>query len=129
MSATTTETQELLHDYDIHLSSGTPETSSINTPSSVNSGSRFRSPRDAPRVQVDNPPNWTNDYRQTPPYRPANRGLDISQRPWGTNPAEQFFIVHMFEGVCLQATGNWLWRKTIGRYNESLWRAQVGGEF
>ncbi|KAK7409681.1 hypothetical protein QQX98_008124 [Neonectria punicea] len=118
MSATAVETQELLHDYDIHLTTSRPENEPI-TPQS----------RDSPRVQVDNPPNWTNDYRQTPPYRPANRGLDLSQRPWGTSPIEQGFIVHMFEGVLLQATGNWLWRKTIGRFNESLWRFQVGGEF
>ncbi|KAF7546179.1 hypothetical protein G7Z17_g8616 [Cylindrodendrum hubeiense] len=123
MSATVTETQELLHDYDIHLTTSSQEVNSIA------SADRFSSPNDAPRVQVQNPPNWTNDYRQTPPYRPANRGLDISQRPWGTNPIEQGFIFHMFEGVLIQATGNWLWRKTIGRYNESIWRAQVGGEF
>ncbi|KAH7008054.1 hypothetical protein EDB80DRAFT_892535 [Ilyonectria destructans] len=123
MSATATETRELLHDYDIHLTAGNPEVNSLS------STDRFRNSGDAPRVQVENPPNWRNDYRQTPPYRPANRGLDISQRPWGTNPIEQGFIIHMFEGVVIQATANWLWRKTIGRYNDSLWRAQVGGEF
>lgn len=60
---------------------------------------------DAPRPFAENPSDWTNDWRQTPPYRPINRGLNRELRPWGTSVAEQGFILHMFEGVLLQAVG------------------------
>ena len=100
MSTTATQTraqQELLHDYDIHLTTSVApaSTSFPHAPPS----------RDAPRPLAENPVGWTDDWRQTPPYRPVNRGLDRELRPWGTNPVEQGFIVHMFEGVLLQAVG------------------------
>lgn len=112
----TTATQELLHDYDIHLTTSVPSSSSSSSPpqssppiSLPNSIATIfpNSPpaNDAPRPFAENPSDWTNDWRQTPPYRPINRGLNRELRPWGTSVAEQGFILHMFEGVLLQAVG------------------------
>lgn len=38
-----------------------------------------------------------------PAYRPANRELDLNDRPAGTNPAEFVFIQSMLHGVWLNA--------------------------
>ncbi|CAM1508471.1 Fc.00g053190.m01.CDS01 [Cosmosporella sp. VM-42] len=93
MSTTTTQTpttQDFLHDYDIHLT-GREDISHRNEP------------QDAPRPEVVNPPDWPDHYRQTPPYRPINRGIDQSQRPWGSDRVESGVVMAMFGGVWIQS--------------------------
>lgn len=53
----------------------------------------------AAETTVSNPPDWPDDYRGMPPYRPINTGLDLSTRPWGGNPVGDAFVFTMFTGV------------------------------
>lgn len=98
MSATTTDNPisttlyraaqaDHLHDYEIRL------TSDGETPASPNTDNR-------PSIStVPNPPGWDDEHRGVPPYRPINRNLDFSQRPWGGNPVGHAFVFTMFTGV------------------------------
>ncbi|KAJ2901686.1 hypothetical protein MKZ38_001556 [Zalerion maritima] len=76
-----------------------------------------------------NPPNWPDNRRQIPPYRPINRNLDMSLRPFGSNPPETAFVANMFLGVWVLATTNWTWNHTVGRVNKKWFTYQVGSEF
>jgi hypothetical protein len=94
MTTTVTETsQEHLRDYDIHLSSR-----SGSTGTSLPAGGRSLA---SPPV-VENPPNWYDQHRQVPPFRPVNRSLDRASRPYGSNPVESAFVFHMMHGVWLR---------------------------
>lgn len=101
MSATTTDNQvsttlqrtiqasSHLQDYEVRLSGDNVSQAPPNTDNV---------PRASPS-QSSNPPNWDNDHRGVPPYRPINRELDRSQRPLGGNPVGDAFVFTMFTGV------------------------------
>lgn len=93
-----------LRDYDVHLTSD----EAITAPASAPAPAVFPATnnRDAPRAQVSNPPDWPNDHRGMPPYRPINTGLDMSTRPWNGNPVGDAFVVTMFTGVFTIAVSN-----------------------
>lgn len=56
------------------------------------------------RAPAENPRDWPDDYRQVPPYRPVNTGLDREQRPLtGGGVVPNAFVFHMFLGVWVQA--------------------------
>ncbi|CAJ2507694.1 Uu.00g088800.m01.CDS01 [Anthostomella pinea] len=85
--------------------------------------------RDREAPEADNPPDWPTDERRgMPRYRPINYELDTAQRPWGANPIGTAFVATMFTGVWIQATASWVWRKTGGRFNDTYFRYQIGGE-
>ncbi|WYZ38997.1 hypothetical protein EsH8_III_000911 [Colletotrichum jinshuiense] len=112
---TTTIQQDYLHDYQIRLSGGVEEAFS-------------RSNEDSPPPAAENPPDWYDQHRQVPPYRPVNRNLDIADRPWGSNGVESAFVFVMLNGCWLKGMANWFWRSTGGKVNENYFRAKVGGE-
>lgn len=82
-----------LRDYQVHLTT-------------TNHDNRVASPAAAAETTVSNPPDWPDDYRGMPPYRPINTGLDLSTRPWGGNPVEHAFVFTMFTGVWTVAVSN-----------------------
>lgn len=86
---TTTIQQDYLHDYQIRLSGGVEEAFS-------------RSNEDSPPPAAENPPDWYDQHRQVPPYRPVNRNLDIADRPWGSNGVESAFVFVMLNGCWLK---------------------------
>ncbi|KAI0471637.1 hypothetical protein GGR56DRAFT_677527 [Xylariaceae sp. FL0804] len=89
-----------------------------------------------PGDDVANPAGWpttADDRRGVPRYRPINRELDLSQRPWGGSAPETAFVTVMFTGVWIEAfarfqTASWLWRNTGGRFNDTYFRYKIGGE-
>ncbi|KAJ4388996.1 hypothetical protein N0V93_006458 [Gnomoniopsis smithogilvyi] len=127
MSATTTDNPisttlhraahaDHLQDYEVHLNSDGA------TPAPPNTDNRPSAP------SASNPEGWYDEHRGVPPYRPINRNLDLSQRPWGGNPVGDAFVFTMFTGVFTVANLNWLWRNTGGRVNDRIFRYKVGGE-
>lgn len=76
-----------LRDYEVHL------TSDGTTPAEPNTDNRPSPPA------VSSLPGWDDGHRGVPPYRPINRNLDMSQRPWGGNPVGDAFVLTMFTGV------------------------------
>lgn len=76
-----------LRDYQVHVTNhdhGATTSSSSSPPTATT---------------VSNPPDWPDDYRGMPPYRPINTGLDLASRPWGGNPVGDAFVMTMFTGV------------------------------
>ncbi|KAK3325682.1 hypothetical protein B0H66DRAFT_599832 [Apodospora peruviana] len=127
MATATTRTNSYhshLDDYTIHLtgssSSSGPSTRQQQSP--LLPGEHQESPATA------NPGWWQTEYRQVPPYRPINMNLDRASRPWGSNRVESLFVFTMFQGVWLKSTIAWLWRKTVGRFNERVFESKIGGE-
>ena len=101
MSVTTTynpastELHRTLNDYQLHLTGVSQE----------HDLSAGRAPQ-TKRVIKDGasqPPNWPQNYRDVPPYRPINRHLDWAERPSGSNPIEVAFVTSMLHGVWLNA--------------------------
>ncbi len=94
MSVTTTSTattnvaaplRVVLADYELHKSeppAGGKPSSSLQRP-------------------TQNPPDWPQDHRRMPPYRPVNRNLDRSQIMVYNNGGEHAFIQTMFFGIRL----------------------------
>ncbi|KAK6834883.1 hypothetical protein PG990_000306 [Apiospora arundinis] len=80
-------------------------------------------------VDVENPADWDTEHRGVPRYRPINYNLNREVRPWGSNPIETAFVLHMFHGVWLTAFTRWAWSKTAGRFNNTYFRWKVGGEY
>lgn len=104
MSVTTTDNpittsiqQDYLQDYNIRLtgSSDSVEATELH-PAPPNTDN-------LPLHNVENPPDWDDQHRDVPPYRPVNRNLDREQRPWGSNPIESAFVFHMLHGVWLNS--------------------------
>ncbi|KAJ5609993.1 hypothetical protein N7510_006712 [Penicillium lagena] len=114
MSATATTTQSLsiLADYEVHHSSVEQHHATVNlAPSSTQ------------------PADWPSHHRRMPAYRPANRNLDLIERPAGSNGAEYVFIQVMLHGVWLNASAARFWRFTGGRISDKLFHYEVGGEW
>ncbi|GAK65690.1 uncharacterized protein PAN0_009d3908 [Moesziomyces antarcticus] len=69
----------------------------------------------------DTSPQWTNpaswpEQRGTPAYRPIDRNLDHSRRPWANTVPETIFTVTMI-GLGVQTIGlaNTIFRNTVGK--------------
>ncbi|KAF4624950.1 hypothetical protein G7Y89_g13221 [Cudoniella acicularis] len=104
MSQTTTmtadptrlEIQGVLQDYNIRLT-GTPEESDSTAAAALPLLDRV--------PEANNPwPNWPDNYREVPLYRPINRNLDFNERPGGRFAMERIFIATMLHGVWVNAT-------------------------
>lgn len=93
---------QVLQDYTIRL------TSAADIPSQPSS------PDASPAEPFQNPPGWHDEHRQVPPYRPINRNLDRSLRPWGSDGPETAFVMNMFTGVWVIAVGHFLPLSGIG---------------
>lgn len=90
---TTTELQNVLADYKIHLTGDNPS----NQTSSSSSRNETRT--------VENPAGWPRDHRRVPDYRPIDRNRGAEERPNGSNGFERGFLTIMFTGVVLNAVG------------------------
>ncbi|SPQ25603.1 f35f82bb-a9be-49ac-9662-b21cff21475a [Thermothielavioides terrestris] len=75
-----------------------------------------------------NPPDWDTTHRRVPPFRPINRDRDQSEVRVYNNRAEQIFIGVMFTGVYLNSTAAQVWRATVGRWNDRIFKYGIGGE-
>lgn len=87
-TTTTTTSLSVLADYEVHHS-GAEDALALNQSS---------------QPQQNSQPTWPTHHRRMPAYRPANRELDLTQRPAGNgHPAEFAFIQIMLHGVWLNA--------------------------
>ncbi|KAK4149412.1 hypothetical protein C8A00DRAFT_46977 [Chaetomidium leptoderma] len=124
-STTTTQTQtrtqqNVLRDYEVHHSA-----------SSTRATGPLSQTATAPRPQAEaplNPPDWDTTHRRVPLYRPIDRDRDQSEIRVYNNNIEQVFVGTMFTGVLINATTAKLWRGTVGRLNEGLFKYAIGGE-
>ncbi|KAI1342619.1 hypothetical protein F5Y15DRAFT_373354 [Xylariaceae sp. FL0016] len=72
-------------------------------------------------ADVENPAHWPTDERRgVPRYRPINRHLDLSQRPWGGDPVGTAFVATMFTGVFLEAVSSFF-LLLVSRMRGVLW--------
>jgi hypothetical protein len=88
---TTSELENVLQNYKIHL------TGQSSTTSSSSQEPQMRA------ISSQNPPNWPVDYRRVPDYRPVDTTRDVEGRPNGNNGLERGFLTVMFTGVFLNA--------------------------
>ncbi|KAF1352586.1 hypothetical protein BDV97DRAFT_150347 [Delphinella strobiligena] len=121
MSVTVTENRatysfaRTLADYDIHHTAGAEY-----EPQELNE-------RPDPRGTGHNPPDWPDDYRHVPPYRPIDHEIDHAYRNTYTNGIEHTFIWNMMRGI--QIAANRMWRATGGKINDTYFRFPLGGEY
>ncbi|KAK3685687.1 hypothetical protein B0T22DRAFT_226296 [Podospora appendiculata] len=133
-AATRTEQQQIhhhLHDYSIQLTGDEETAGTLQTQQRSPSPEVITTDNNSTIVgppPSENPPGWTDNYRQVPPHRPINTQLDREQRPWGSNGVESAFVFTMFQGVRLKSTLAWLWNTTGGRFDDMAFRAKIGGE-
>ncbi|KAH6717823.1 hypothetical protein BKA61DRAFT_292597 [Leptodontidium sp. MPI-SDFR-AT-0119] len=126
MSTTTTDNpitlslQQTLNDYELHFT-GTDE----NTRNEIIP----RNPRSDSELVAQNPPSWPRNYHRVPNRRPINHDLRFSDRPGGSNVAEQIFITVMFTGVSLNAGVAQLWGMTGGKVFKGVCSYAIGGEW
>ncbi|CAL3967005.1 hypothetical protein PZA11_003440 [Diplocarpon coronariae] len=126
MSLTTTDNpatlslQQTLSNYDLHL------TGEDNVDPVEKSAPSSRPGREA---GAQNPSSWPQNYYRVPNHRPIDRTLNWAERPTGSNPAEQLFIIVMFAGVSLNAGMAQLWGKTGGRVFKGVLSYAIGGEW
>lgn len=80
-------------------------------------------------VGVENPPDWDTEHRGVPRYRPINYNLNREVRPWGSNPIETAFVLHMFHGVWLTAVSrSFVIRAPVfGRLTNAPWPVHTLG--
>ena len=88
-NANTIQLQHVLQDYEIRLTGAENGVPAASVPRAA--------------IRVENPPDWPQNYRRVPPYRPVDTNLDREQRPDGTSPIERVFIFTMLHGVWLNA--------------------------
>ncbi|KAK4496955.1 hypothetical protein PRZ48_011404 [Zasmidium cellare] len=116
-NARITELRHVLADYDLHHSQPSPETAAS---------------APAPNAQplsTSNPPDWETQWRRVPAYRAVEPSLIHGDRNQVNNETERNFIRVMFGGVWMQAAASWVCRKTIGRWNDQIFRIRIGGEW
>jgi hypothetical protein len=89
---------DALKDYTLHLSGATS-----NPAPPLDTEHDGEQDQHAQPSTVSNPSYWPTQHRRIPPYRPANRNLDLSERPNGSNRAELLFVTVMMNGVRLQS--------------------------
>ncbi|KAH8597356.1 hypothetical protein B0O99DRAFT_508123 [Bisporella sp. PMI_857] len=128
VQSSATQLQTVLQDYTIHLTgAGEEQKQSVTAEQQVKPEQEERLPESR---EVECPwPNWPNDYRDVPTYRPINRSLDFNERPGGRHFAERAFIYTMLHGVWLNAKASRTWNYTAGRLNKNLFRYPIGGEW
>ncbi|KAK4119838.1 hypothetical protein N657DRAFT_666463 [Parathielavia appendiculata] len=122
-STTTTPTQtrtrqSVLKDYELHHSPSSSRTVS-GSPAA---------PPPTPQAVPLNQPQWDTVHRRVPPYRPINRDRDQSDVRVYTSPIERVFIGTMFTGVLVNSTAAKVWRGTVGRWNDGVFKYAIGGE-
>lgn len=101
---TTTLHRDYLQDYNIRLTgSRTTAAQQADADAQGQGQGAPSSAENSPLPAAANPPGWYDEHRQVPPHRPINAHLSREERPWGTNPMERAFIVHMLGGVWLTA--------------------------
>ncbi|KAJ3549212.1 hypothetical protein NM208_g609 [Fusarium decemcellulare] len=120
MSTTTTQTSiarngnwqsQVLKDYELHHSQHKEDET------------RSQQTNTAPvNHQLDAP------YRRVPAYRPLNRERDQSEVRVYTSSIERAFITVMFGGLYLNAGAAQLWRGSIGKVTDRVFRYPIGGE-
>lgn len=95
MSVTVTENRttysfaRTLADYDVHHSE------------EIEDASQYVDHRPEPEGTGQNPPDWEDNYRRVPQYRPIDHELDIQFRSTYTNNIERAFLWNMFTGIRL----------------------------
>lgn len=100
-ATTTTTSLSVLADYEVHHSG------EENVPAVI------------PSQPQSDQPDWPTHHRRIPAYRPANRELDLTQRPAGNgHPAEFAFIQVMLHGVWLNAVS------AVSGLYYTIWRLQ-----
>lgn len=55
----------------------------------------------APQATGDNPPDWEDNFRRVPDYRPIDYELDFASRNTTTNNIERAFLWNMFNGIMI----------------------------
>ncbi|EXJ74259.1 uncharacterized protein A1O5_02555 [Cladophialophora psammophila CBS 110553] len=115
-----TTVRETLRAYDIHHT-GSDETLEPPTEQTQNQ------PQEGPVSQPGS--NWPSDWRRIPPYRPSSRSHRVSDRPAGLDRVEGTMVIVMFTGVWTYGNLNRLWRATVGKWNNSIMRYKIGGEW
>lgn len=121
MSVTTTSNpltytvQSVLTDYELHHSEQNDQPAPA--------------PSDTPIPRTSNPPDWPENYRRIPEYRPINRELVQAERRVYQNPIEHAFIATMFTGVQTTAVCCLVCLLTLISIliHERLWR-RFGGQ-
>lgn len=98
-STTATTLTETLQDYHIHLT-GSDEPPQVQVT--------------ARQSQAPSPPDWPQNYRRVPPYRPINRHLDPAERPNGASTGEYIFVNVMLNGVRINSVS---WLLTMMRWS------------
>ena len=99
MSVTVTENPatysfaRTLADYDIHHSADDEVVSAD------------LNPRPAPQGTGQNPPDWEDNFRRVPEYRPIDHDIDFEYRNVYSNVIERAFVWNLFTGVQLVAVG------------------------
>ncbi|ORY90093.1 hypothetical protein BCR35DRAFT_299636 [Leucosporidium creatinivorum] len=88
---------------------------------------RPRADREYPPVLFD--ADWWPQGVDVPSYRPLNREVDMSRRPWAATPAEVRFVSSMLTGVLVIGCANRAWRSTFGRVTDKVWKYPIGGQF
>lgn len=81
-TVTSTQLQETLSDYTIHLTGA---------------------PSPPPSSRTTNPPNWPASHRRVPNYQALDTGRDPNERPNGSNAGERAFLRIMFGGLWVNA--------------------------
>lgn len=95
MSVTVTENRttysfaRTLADYDVHHSE------------EIEDASQHLDHRPEPEGTGQNPPDWEENYRRVPQYRPIDHELDVQFRSTYTNNIERAFLWNMFTGIRL----------------------------
>ncbi|KAK3904164.1 hypothetical protein C8A05DRAFT_32052 [Staphylotrichum tortipilum] len=125
-TTTTTQTQtkvrtrqDVLKDYELHHSASSSRAAPRNP------GGLPERPQAAPL----NPPGWDTTHRRVPPYRPTNRDPEhYAEVRVYTSTIEQVFIGTMFTGVFTNATAAKVWRASVGRFNDNMFKYAIGGE-
>ncbi|KAL2128908.1 hypothetical protein VTI74DRAFT_8486 [Chaetomium olivicolor] len=114
-----TRTQrDVLKDYELHHSAGNVRvTPTISTASARN-----------PQTTPLNPPDWDTTHRRVPPYRPTNRDRDQGEVRVYQNAIERVFIGTMFTGVFINASAAKIWRGSVGKLSENIFKYPIGGE-
>ncbi|KAG7530445.1 hypothetical protein FFLO_05044 [Filobasidium floriforme] len=82
-----------------------------------------------PGQRTENPVWWPNLRRGMPDYREVQRNIRAEDRPLGQNTGEFVFLCFMFSGVGIVSAGNYVWRGTIGKMTDGIFKYQTGGQW
>jgi hypothetical protein len=103
MSSTTTTVRARSRgypsDYDVHHS----DVPSVGSSPSQSETNDYRGTRNETNI---NPPDWPENYRRIPAYRPTDRSQDQTERRTATSTGEQIFLTMMFTGLETNVVGS-----------------------